>query len=250
MATEKALAGPRNVHQRKLAVMAKCAAIVPDGFHQHHKFKFLSIQMVSNHLRAFCAEEGLDVTPGFDPQYPGYVRIDFVNADDPADAFVAWYPEVPQDKGFAYSTKYPLVRAFLIGDGEEDDEAEMATRSAAASAGRTNGHRAPEQRVVDGNAGGGRPVVTPSAPPAPAAGGQTGQPEAPEDRALLYDLAASLPTPRSSKDVDKIIGSLGYSKALARITQAHLQECGSDCDHLAPKQGSLVDPDLIPAHIR
>ena len=116
----------RNVYHRKLAVMARCKDIKPDKVHPHHKFEFISIQSVSNHLRAFCVEEGLDITPSIEA---GELVLTLTNVDKPDEQIVSRWPVVEGDKGYAYTVKYPEVRVFLIGDGEENDEAEMANKS-------------------------------------------------------------------------------------------------------------------------
>jgi hypothetical protein len=114
--------------QRKLAVMAKCSAITPDKKHPAHGFDYVSIQNVSNHLRRVLVEEGLDVS---EDVIDGEVLIHLTNADNPDDHITSRWPVVAGDKGFAFSVKFPLMRLFLVGDGEENDEAEMADRSAA-----------------------------------------------------------------------------------------------------------------------
>jgi hypothetical protein len=110
--------------------MAKCSAISPDKTHPAHGFKYVSIQTISDHLRTYCAEEGLDINLDV---VEGEVILQLVNIDRPEDRIVSRWPVVPGDKGFAYSVKFPLIRTFLIGDGEENDEAVMATNSATAS---------------------------------------------------------------------------------------------------------------------
>jgi hypothetical protein len=125
----------RNVYERKLAVMARCKDIVPDKVHPHHKFQYNSIQQISNRLREYAVAEQLDISVDFPPEHDGYVRVRLscsggASANGPETA-VAYYPVTPDDKGLAYSTKYALIRLFLIGDGEENDEAEMADRSSA-----------------------------------------------------------------------------------------------------------------------
>lgn len=116
----------RNVYQRKLAVMAKCDAIKPDAEHAGFHFTYNSVQHISNKLRQFAVEEGLDITTSAPD---GHIRVVLTNSDDPADQIIADWPLVPQDKAWAYSSKYALVRIFLIGDGTEGDEAENAERS-------------------------------------------------------------------------------------------------------------------------
>lgn len=62
---------------------------------------------------------------------PGtWMQVSLVNVDDPSDRVVTRWPTAQGDKAWAYSTKYPLVRVFLIGDGAENDEATMADASA------------------------------------------------------------------------------------------------------------------------
>ena len=121
---------PRNVYARKLAVMAKCGEITPDKKHPAHGFMYVSIQTLSNHLRKFCVEEGLDITSS---EADGRLVFTLTNVDDPSDNIISIWPVVAGDKGYAYSHKYPLMRLFLVGDGEENDEAEMATKSGAAA---------------------------------------------------------------------------------------------------------------------
>lgn len=116
----------RNVHQRKLAVMKRCGAIVPDKDHAL-KFRYVSIQALSNHLREFCVEAGL----GIDVRIvDNEVIVRLTNVDEPTDVIESTWPVMAADKGFAYSVKYPLMRTFLIGDGEENDEASMANQPA------------------------------------------------------------------------------------------------------------------------
>jgi hypothetical protein len=131
MADEKTSASTdvRNVYQRKQAVVRRCAAIVPDKKHPAHHYMYNSIQNVSNHLRAIGAEEGLDIQPSFNHELPGWLFLTFTNVDKPSEQIVSEWPVVDGDKGFAYTTKFPLIRSFLIGDGEENDESEMADRS-------------------------------------------------------------------------------------------------------------------------
>lgn len=135
--TEGAVSSPpgRNVHQRKLAVMAKCDAITLDADYNGQtrdgrpiRFRYVSIQSVSNHLRHFCAEEGIDVNISASSDGTALV-LELVNADTPSEKIVSTWPIVAGDKAWAYTTKYALVRTFLIGDGEENDEADMAARS-------------------------------------------------------------------------------------------------------------------------
>lgn len=118
----------KNVHQRKLAVMAKCSAIVPDKIHPHHKFQYVSVQTVSNHLRKFAVEEGLDITVA--PNEAGdAIVVELTNADEPEQTITRSWPMVDGDKAWSYTSKYALIRMFLIGDGEEADEADMANAS-------------------------------------------------------------------------------------------------------------------------
>lgn len=143
----------RNAHQRKLAVMKRCAGIKPDKKHPAHHYDYVSIQNLSNLLRDYCAEEGLDPNAGFDRE-SGMFVLDLVNADDPSDHIPSYWPVIEGDKGWAFTTKFPLIRTFLVGDGEEADESEMAERSAhtaTKAAQRSNGHRA-------------EPTPSPSAP--------------------------------------------------------------------------------------
>jgi hypothetical protein len=106
----------RNVYQRKRAVMERCGAIKLDKKHPHHKFEYVSIQNLSNSLRAFMVEAGLECVPSVQD---GYLTIELVNVDKPEERIISSWPLAPDDKGFAYSIKYPLMRLFLVGDGEE-----------------------------------------------------------------------------------------------------------------------------------
>lgn len=126
-ATPGAPAVSRNVWQRKLAVMKRCGAIAPDKRHPHHGFDYVSIQTLENHLREFLVAEGLDVTATVED---GSVAIWLTNVDEPTDQIVSRWPIVADDKGWAYSVKYPLMRLFHVGDGDEGDEKEMADKSA------------------------------------------------------------------------------------------------------------------------
>lgn len=120
----------RNVYKRKLAVMAKCDGIKPDAQYGQEggkvHFPYLSVQYISNQIRKFAVEEGLDVTCSVAGDL---VIVVMTNVDDPKEQITATWPLVPQDKAWAYSTKYALIRTFLIGDGEEGDEAENAKAS-------------------------------------------------------------------------------------------------------------------------
>jgi len=126
----------RNVHQRKLAVMRHLSGLGPDKVYDgvskrtgtRVRFPYISIQAVSNALRQAAVEEGLDVLVQPQPQ-AGSILVELVNADDPKDRIVSEWPLVPDDRAWAYSTKYALVRLFLIGDAEEGDEAELADSS-------------------------------------------------------------------------------------------------------------------------
>lgn len=120
----------RNVYQRKLAVMAKCREVKPDKKHSIG-FEYVSIQNLSNHLRKFLVEEGLDVEFGF---VEGMLNVVLVNVDRPEDKIASSWPIVENDKGYAYTTKFPLIRMFQIGDGEEGDEADLAQKSGEAAA--------------------------------------------------------------------------------------------------------------------
>ena len=126
-ATPGAPAVSRNVWQRKLAVMKRCSAIVPDKRHPHHGFEYVSIQALENHLREFLVAEGLDVTATLED---GSLVLILTNVDQPTDQIVSRWPIVAEDKGWAYTVKYPLMRTFHVGDGDEGDEKEMADRSA------------------------------------------------------------------------------------------------------------------------
>jgi hypothetical protein len=137
------------VYQRKLAVMARCSAIVPDKQHGQG-FPYISVQAISNHLREFLVEEGLDVTPSLSENHDA-LRVTLTNADDPKQQIVSDWPLVDKDKAWAYTFKWALIRIFAIGDGEEGDEAELANNS---------GRRA--QRQADA-----REASAPAAPPRP-----------------------------------------------------------------------------------
>lgn len=121
---------PLNVYQRKLRVMA-ALDIKPDKRHSLG-FEYVSIQHLSNQLRTLCAKEGLDVEITFPDNDPGYIDIYLVNVDVPSDTIYTRWPVIEGDKGWAYTVKYPLVRLFLVGDPEENDEAEMAEKSGSA----------------------------------------------------------------------------------------------------------------------
>jgi hypothetical protein len=116
----------RNVYQRKLAVMAKCGEIKPDATHAGFGFTYNSVQHISNKLRQFAVEEGLDITTSAPD---GHILVVLTNADEPTDQIRAEWPLVPNDKAWAYSSKYALIRTFLIGDDTEGDEAENAAAS-------------------------------------------------------------------------------------------------------------------------
>lgn len=116
----------RNVYQRKLAVMARCGEISPDATHAGFGFKYNSIQHVSNKLRTFAVEEGLDITTSVPDDH---VLVVLTNVDVPSEQIEARWPLVPNDKAWAYSSKYALIRTFLIGDDTEGDEADNATSS-------------------------------------------------------------------------------------------------------------------------
>ncbi len=127
----------RNVHQRKLAVMRRLDGLGPDKVYDgvskktgaRVRFPYISIQAVSNGLRKAAVEEGLDILVQPQPS-AGTITIELVNVDDPEDRIVSEWPLVPEDRAWAYSAKYALVRLFLIGDAEEGDEAELAEGSA------------------------------------------------------------------------------------------------------------------------
>ena len=128
----------RNVYQRKLAVMAKCDVIAPDSKYDavskqsgaRIQFPYLSVQYISNQLRRFAVEEGLDITASVAGEL---VIVVLTNVDVPSEQITATWPLVPNDKAWAYSTKYALIRTFLIGDGTEGDEAENAANSGQSS---------------------------------------------------------------------------------------------------------------------
>jgi hypothetical protein len=134
MATGTFTTDTRNVYQRKLAIMRRCQAIAPDSQYDatskatgaRVQFPYLSVQYISNELRQFCCEEGLDCTVSV---VSDQVVIELTNVDEPKDRITATWPLVPNDKAWAYSVKYALIRTFLIGDGTEGDEAENAERS-------------------------------------------------------------------------------------------------------------------------
>jgi hypothetical protein len=134
-----AKAGAPNVYQRKLAVMKRCGGIEPDKVH-FQKFDYISIQHLSNSLREYLIAEGLDVTTGI---VDGEVLVTLTNVDNPHDQIVSSWPVIEADKGWAYSVKYPLIRLFLVGDGEENDEAEMATKSGETATKTREGRGAP-----------------------------------------------------------------------------------------------------------
>jgi hypothetical protein len=112
----------RNVYQRKLAVMAKCKGLKLDKTHPHHGFQYISIQNLEEHLREWMIEEGLDITPTCDPTRPGFMNFPLVNVDDPTDTIDSWWPIAEDDKGWAYTVKYPQMRIFHVGDEEEAKE--------------------------------------------------------------------------------------------------------------------------------
>lgn len=245
----------RNVHQRKLAVMARCGAIVPDKTHAL-KFDYLSIQTVSNHLREFCVEEGLDVQASIGED----LELSLINADDPRDRSVTHWPIVANDKGFAYTVKFPLVRLFLIGDGDENDEADMANQPA-----QLRKPKPPKPaeiaRAVDeiDRAFGPAPEKRPGA----FSHAATGHPEkaqsvgrvqddaatpapsevAPEAAELLYRLADSLPkTPQTRPQIDGLLKSHGFEAILNRLSNAHKLQCGSQCAHLKAELELVLKP--------
>jgi hypothetical protein len=174
----QAAAPSRNIHQRRLAVMARCKAIVPDREH-FQKFRYVSIQALENRLREFIVAEGLDVVTSFDLDHPGFVQVDQVNADDPDDTLRTYWPVVDGDKGWAYTVKYPLMRLFHIGDGEEGDEAEMAKKSgqtASRSAqGRSSPPNAPPGRSAAPATGTTPPPAVFAHPPEPVVSGGLGR---------------------------------------------------------------------------
>ena len=129
----------KNVYQRKAAVMAKCKAITLDKTHPHHGFQYTSIGNLENHLREWMVEEGLDITPTCDPERPGFIDFPLVNVDKPDEVIHSWWPIVEDDKGWAYTVKYPQMRVFHIGDGEEDRETRpQHTQPAARPMGRSS----------------------------------------------------------------------------------------------------------------
>ena len=132
---------PPNVYVRKQAVMRKCDAMKPDSQYGQEggkvHFPYLSVQYISNQLRKFGCEEGLDITCSVSGES---VVVVLTNVDDPKDQITAMWPLVPNDKAWAYSMKYALIRTFLIGDGEEGDEAENATASGHAATERRHGY--------------------------------------------------------------------------------------------------------------
>jgi hypothetical protein len=144
------------LHNRKLRVMARCSEIAPDKTHPAHKFQYVSIQNLSNHLRRFCAEEGLDIVTSITD---GTVVVELINADKPDEKSVSTWPVVAGDKGFAFSIKFPLMRLFLIGDGEENDEAELASAS-----GRAAVRPLPPARATPPANAPAAPMVRPNAP--------------------------------------------------------------------------------------
>ncbi len=158
-------AATRNVHQRRLAVMARCKAVVPDKEH-FQKFWYISIQALENHLREFLVAEGLDVWASFDPATPGFVTVTMACAET-GECLPTYWPVVEGDKGWAYSVKYPLMRLFHVGDGEEGDEAEMAERSAHAADRQRSSSPSQPQR---GAAGGTPPAAPAVARPSTVAG--------------------------------------------------------------------------------
>jgi hypothetical protein len=111
----------KNVYQRKLAVMAKCDDIKLDKVHPHHGFRYISIQNIEERLRKLCVEEGLDITATCFTT-TNHITIVLTNVDDPKDQIESTWPLADDDKGFAYSVKYPLLRIFHVGDEEEARE--------------------------------------------------------------------------------------------------------------------------------
>lgn len=128
-----------NIHERKLAVMARVGEIHHDKTHPHHNYTYNSIDNISNAIRALFVEFGI----GYEPSCSdGVMTVRLVNVDRPDDTSTTTWPVVDDDKGFAYSTKFPLVRTFLVADSAEDDpaksgeadESHMAANSAHAGA--------------------------------------------------------------------------------------------------------------------
>jgi hypothetical protein len=151
----------RNVYQRKLAVMAKCETLRMRGKHDHYGFSYHTVQDLSNHLRKILVEEGLDVEFDF-AEVDGFVTVVLINASDPRpeEKIISRWPIVENDKGYAYTTKFPLIRMFLIGDSEEGDEAKLAEESGKA----TNRLRKNSTPLLDGGKGDSRPSPSPSSP--------------------------------------------------------------------------------------
>lgn len=209
----------RNVHQRKLAVMKRCAVITPDSKYNGQtkdgrpiRFEYLSVQAISNHVRGFCVEEGLDLVPSISDNL---VVLELVNADQPDDKIVATWPIVPNDKAWAYSLKYALIRTFLIGDGEEGDEAEMAGHSEQAATQRSNGHRPePKPAAIDGTT--------------------------PEQMETLYALTDKLG--QSHLEVDALVRRHGYTRILERATASIAEKEASEQPTLPAVAAALNVP--------
>lgn len=127
-----------NIHERKLAVMARVGEIHHDKTHPAHKYTYNSIDNISNAIRALFIEYGIAYEPSCSD---GQMIVKLVNVDTPTDTSTTTWPLVPDDKGFAYSTKFPLVRTFLIADSADDDpdksgeadESQMASNSGRAA---------------------------------------------------------------------------------------------------------------------
>lgn len=218
-------AAVKNAVQRKLAVMKRCDAIKPDKTHPAHKYEYNSIQNISNHLRTFLAEEGLDCQPSIEG---GEMVVTLVNADNPEDRIVSRWPIVDGDRGWAYTTKYPLVRIFLIGDGEENDETDMANNSAEAA----------RRRAAAGSGS-----KTPKGPEGPP-----DNPKPPEHELdNLYSLAGNLPdNPKPREVIDDLLRKFPYDTLLTRIVAEHGRQCGENCKHLHPVAAAAADNGKLP----
>jgi len=184
----------RPLGRRWLAVLDRIGDLEPDKTHPHHKFRYVSIQKLSSALRKACIAEGVFYWPSVrGDQF--IVRIE--NADDERQVRTSAWPVFEDDKGFAYTVKYPLARVTLMGD-EADDQSEQQLVPP-----RPKAHAAQAER---------RPGAMPPAPTAPAPASPSAPGAAEYDLTVIRELASKL----QSDDLRDLVRGAGMEAYLAQ----------------------------------
>jgi hypothetical protein len=132
----------RNIHQRMLAVMAKCTYIQKDQRKVAGQYTAVKHDAVVAKVRGYLLEQGIlavttvdhcEVTACSDGQRSSWraeakVTVSFINADNPADCIRVQSFGSGDDRGdkavgkaISYATKYAILKALMLETGDDAD---------------------------------------------------------------------------------------------------------------------------------